>query len=190
MFKYCLFVSFVLITILYVGCGGSKSTTNVEGCKLPDWYNSPPSDPNYLFQPATETSRDLQLAVNKATMTARTEISRQVEVKMEGIQKKFDEETGFGKDAQLLKMFTEGTKTIVSGVLNGSKVKYQEPCQTGEIWRATVLVEYPIGAANQALMQQLKSQEQLYTRFRATQTFKEMEDDVKRFEEWKKEQGK
>jgi hypothetical protein len=177
-----------LLVIIFVGCGSSQ--TQVGDCQLPAWYTNLPSDPNYLFQPATETSRDLQVAINKATITARTEISRQVEVKMEAMQKKFDEETGFGKDAQLSKMYTEGIKTIVSGVLNGSKVKYQEPCQTGEIWRGTVLVEYPIGAANQALVQQLKSQEQLYTRFRASKTFEELQDDVKRFEEWKEKQGK
>ena len=58
----------------------------------------------------------------------------------------------------------------------------------GSLWRAYVLVEYPVGAANQAFLQQIKKNEQLYTRFRSTQTFKELDDEVKKVEDAKKAQ--
>ena len=97
-----------------------------------------------------------------------------MEVKLEGLQKKFSEETGTGNDAEvLLQMFTQAEKTVVSTTLNGSRVKYQKQLKDGQLWRAYVLVEYPIGAANTALMQQIKNNDQMYTRFRASESFKE-----------------
>jgi len=52
-----------------------------------------------------------------------------------------------------------------------------------------VLAEYPIGAANEAFLEQIKRNEQMYTRFRSSETFKELNEEVERYEKWKKEQG-
>jgi len=38
------------------------------------------------------------------------------------------------------------------------------------------------------MLQQIKSNEQMYTRFRAAQTYKELDDEVKKYEEWKEKQ--
>ena len=46
----------------------------------------------------------------------RAEVARQVEVKLQGIQKKFDEEVGAGENSTLLQQFTQATKTVVSTV--------------------------------------------------------------------------
>ncbi|HQT92587.1 MAG TPA: hypothetical protein PL001_11240, partial [Candidatus Kryptobacter bacterium] len=51
-----------------------------------------------------------------------------------------------------------------------------------------VLVEYPIGAANEALMQQIKNNNQMYTRYRASQTFKELQDEVDKYDKYKQQQ--
>jgi hypothetical protein len=51
-----------------------------------------------------------------------------------------------------------------------------------------VLVEYPVGAANEAFIKQIKNNEQLYTRLRATQTFNELNEEVKKLEDAKKQQ--
>lgn len=75
----------LLVSLFYLsGCGGS-ATTNISN--VPDWYNNPPSDPNYLFAPATAVSKDMQLAVDKAVTGGRAEIARQTEVKLKGLQK-------------------------------------------------------------------------------------------------------
>jgi hypothetical protein len=176
-------------TITLLGCGGSKqSMQSASECNVPDWYKNVPQDPNYLFAANTATSQDLQLAVDKATTGGRTEIGRQAEVRIQAIQKKFDEEVGVGQDAQLLQQFTQASKTVVSTSLSGSRIKYQEQCKDGSIWRSYVLVEYPIGATNEAFVQAIRKNDQMYTRFRATQTFKELEEEVNKYEEWKKQQ--
>ncbi len=178
-----------LVALLLVGCGGSSEPLQkTDTGDVPEWFLSPPSDPNYLHAVNTSTSKDMQTAVDKATQAARTEIGRQVEVKINGLQKRFTEETGIGDDAQLLDQFTTASKTVVSTSLSGSKEKQKKIVKDGSNWRAYVMVEYPLGAAQEALREQIKKNEQLYTRFRASQTYKELDDEVNKFEQSKKGQ--
>lgn len=177
-----LLLTVVSVALLAIGCGSSPKTVDMS-----EWETLP-NDPNFFYAVNTQTSQDMQLAINKATADARAEIARQVEVKVNGLQKRFMEETGTGDNAQLLAMFTEATKTVVSVALTGSRVAKQRTAKEGNGWRAYVLVEYPIGAASQALQQQLRNREEMYTRFRASQAYKELDDEVQKYEEWKKQQ--
>jgi hypothetical protein len=45
------------------------------------WYTNLPDDPNYLYAAATDTQRDLQLAVTSAKQAASNDITRQIESK-------------------------------------------------------------------------------------------------------------
>jgi hypothetical protein len=170
------------------GCSSQQSLQGTDEGNIPDWFLNIPKDPNFIYAAKTATSQDLQLAFDKATTDARAEVGRQVEIKVEGLQKRFQEETGTNTDAQLLDQFTQANKTVVSTSLSGSRATKQKQVKDGDLWRAYVLVEYPVGAANEAFIQQVKKNEQLYTRFRATQTFKELEDEVKKVEDAKKSQ--
>jgi hypothetical protein len=183
-------VSFLMVLVMSCG-GGSKQTmqTTAEG-DIPDWYLNKPEDPNFLYEPATATSQDMQLSVDKAVQAGRTGIGRQVETKIQAIQKRFQEETGVGEDAQLLDQMTQASKTVVSTSLTGSKEINKKIVKDGKMWRAYVLVQYPLGAAQEAFKAQVAKNEQLYTRFRATQVYKEMDDDVAKYEQWKKDNQK
>ncbi|HUI29855.1 MAG TPA: hypothetical protein VLX91_06530 [Candidatus Acidoferrales bacterium] len=187
--RYVVSVLSSLLVVILIGCGGSKSMQSANTGDIPDWFTNVPQDPNFLYAANTQASQDLQLAIDKAVTGARSEIGRQLEVKLEGLQKKFSEETGTGSDAQLLQMFTQAEKTVVSTTLNGSRVKYQKQVKDGELWRSYVLVEYPIGAANTALMEQIKNNNQMYTRFRASESFKELQDEVDKYDKYKQEQS-
>jgi hypothetical protein len=181
------FVLAVISALYIVGCGGSQPLQTTDQGDVPDWYANVPADPNYLYAVNTATSKDMQLAVDKAIQSARTEVGRQVEVKVQALQKRFQEETGIGDDAQLLDQMTQASKTVVSTSLSGSKEKQKKIVKDGNNWRAYVLVEYPLGAAQEALREQIKKNEQLYTRFRASQTYKELDDEVGKYEQSKKE---
>lgn len=185
-FTYFLALS---LTIAMLGCGGSKTLQSAGSGDIPDWYVNVPQDPNFLYAANSQASQDMQLAADKAEAAARLDIGRQLEIKIQGLQKRFAEETGTGNDAQILQMFTQAEKTVVSTTLNGSKIKNRKLVRDGNLWRAYVLVEYPIGAANAALMQQIKSNNQMYTRFRASQAFKELQDEVDKYEKFKQEQS-
>jgi len=178
-----------VIAGVLIGCGGGpKTLQSVSECDIPEWYSNVPQDPNYLYAARTSTSQDMQLAQDKATTDGRAEIGRQTELKVQGLQKRFDEEVGLNADAQLMSQYTQATKTVVSTSLSGSRVKSQVLCKDGDLYRSYVLIEYPIGAANEALMQQIKKNNEMYTRFRASQAFKDLDGEVQKYEEWKKEQ--
>jgi hypothetical protein len=183
-------VALTAVGILVAGCGGGqKAMQSASEGEIPDWYSRAPQDPNSVFGVNTAISQDLQLAYDKATTGARADIGRQVEVKVTGLQKRFEEETGVGQDAQLLQQYTQATKTVVSTTLSGTRVKEKVHFKDGDLYRAYVLVEYPLGSVNEALLEAIRKNEQLYTRFRASQTFKELEADVKKYEEEKKEKA-
>ncbi|MDX2192080.1 MAG: LPP20 family lipoprotein [Gemmatimonadales bacterium] len=178
-----------ILTLALSACGGSAPSQPAPKQvvkTIPDWFTQVPRDPNMVFAASSAESRDLQLAVNKATQDGRFNLAQQLEVKYSGLSKRFQEETGTGADATLLDQFQQTYKGVVSQTLNGSRVSKQEVVPTGQTYRAYVLVEMPIGAANQVLVQKMKANEQMYTRYRATEAFKELEAEVAKYEEWKK----
>jgi hypothetical protein len=182
-------LALLVFSLMLLGCGGGQQAQEVPVSDIPEWFTNPPADPNFLFAPSTATSQDLQLAIDKATTSARTEVGRQMEVRVQGIQKKFEEEVGTGGDSQLLSQFTQASKTVVSTTLSGSRVKSQKQIKEGSLWRAYVLVQLPVGAAADAFLKTMKKNDQSYTRFRATETFKELNEEADKYEAFKKTQG-
>jgi len=187
-------LSVAVVIVLTGACAGASTNPNISPtaqareaiASQPSWFVNVPQDPNYIYAAKTETSRDMQLAINKAVQQGRIEIASQVEAKMEGRQKLFQAETGADTSSQIMKDFDEAQKQVVSQVINGSRVKHQVTTAESGIYRAFVLVEMPIGSANQAMMQKIKANQALYTRLRATKAFEELEKDVERFEAAKK----
>jgi len=68
---------------------------------------------------------------------------------------------------------------------NKTKVKKE-----GKGYRAFVLMEFPVGKAREELLKQLYSSEnnQLYTRFRASQSFQDLKEEIDSLRKYKKEQ--
>ena len=179
--------------LLLVGCSGKNGPDVPEPpsseINVPNWFTTPPDDPNYLYSAATAESRDLQHAVNTAKQEGSADIARQMRMKITGMFKTFREETGVGEDAEFLAMETNVTKSVVSETLVGCKARNQKILTEGTGYRAYVLMELPIGAANEALLAKIKENKRMYTRFRASQAFDELEDEVENYEQFKKEQG-
>jgi len=181
----------VLIALLAIDCAGKKKKfQSPSGGKInvPEWYADPPDRDEYLVGVATATSLDLQTAVDKARHDGRVEIARQLDLKVTGMSKRFVEETGLYEDAELLDMFTQASKTVISESFSGSRMSKQKLDQEGSVYRAYVLMELPIGEANVRLLEKINSQKRLYTRFRATQAYEELDQMVEQYEQWKREQ--
>ena len=186
-----LFSSVIILMIFatfLMACGGKTKLDNPSG--LPPWFQNPPEDPNYMFSTATMTSKDLQLAINKAKQQARVDLAQQMETKIKAMTKQFTEEVGLGEDAEFLSQTSVVSKSVTSKVLNGSRARQVETIkEDGVIYRAYVLMELPIGPANSALLDAVKKQQNLYTRFRSSQGFQELEEEVEKYDQFKKEQG-
>jgi len=161
--------------------GASKATLRA----MPKWFGKPPKDDKYLYAPATATSRDLQIALNKAEAEGRLQLGQQLEVKYSALTRRFAEETGEGAGAQLLQEYEQTYKAVVSQVLVGTKPKETKFQTEDGVYRAWVLMELPVGAASERLLKQIQQQEQMYARFRASQAFKELNTEVEKYEQWK-----
>lgn len=184
----------VLVPAL-VACHRGPSTTDLSPPpsratlrSMPGWYLKPPRDAQYVFGAATAVSQDLQIAIDKAQAEGRNLLAQQLEVKYASLTKRFAEETGRAMDSQLLDQYTSVYKATVSQVLFGSRPRQQEVKAEGRAYRAYVLMELPTGEAAKRLMEQVKANEQMYTRFRSTEAFKELDAEVQRYEAWKRDQ--
>jgi len=192
-----------LISIIFLGCGGKEKTPAVqpvvspantpEGMEVqvPDWYAKPPSDPNYLYAPATFKATDMGLSVEQAMQVGRDELARQVAVRVTNMMKRYQEETGGDEEsAEFLSTVSTVSKSIADEVLSGSNCKEKKIYKEGtKSFRTYALMELPIGTMNASLLEKIKENKNMYTRFRASQAFQELEDEVQKYEQFKQSQG-
>jgi hypothetical protein len=182
-------LTLLLLSVSMFACSSNRTVAEQTVRSMPKWYENVPNDENFIYAATTNTSQDLQTAVDKSILDGRNQLAQLMEVQMSGIQKRFQEEVGLGEDSELLSQFTAAYKGVVDQTLNGSRPKEQEVIAEGEIYRAYVLMEMPIGEANQALIAKLRENQNLYTRFRATQAFEDMEKQVEAYRKWREENG-
>jgi hypothetical protein len=189
-------IAFSMLVLTAMSCASHKhrqtaanAPKNVPKFDAPHWYTDPPKDNDRLFGVATATSRDLQTAIDKAKQDGRVEIARQLDLRVGGLSKRFVEETGLNEDAELLGMFTQVSKTVVSDSLNGTRLTKQQLDREGGTYRAYVEMEMPIGEANARFLEKIRSQENLNTRMRASQAYEELDREVQAYEEWKRKQA-
>jgi hypothetical protein len=164
-----------------------KTPTPEEVPGIPDWFLNPPKDPNYLYATGTAKSKDIQDATLDATNVARLEIVNQIQTKVSGLFKRFREEVGAGEDADLLPLTQSISKSVASELLTMSTPAKKDVKKEGIHYRAYVMMEMPIGETNTALVTKIKANRVMYTRFRASQAFKELEEEVEKYEQSKKE---
>lgn len=183
-------LSFFGIAVLAVGllaCGGTDEVEDTDDGNMPEnmpeWFMNPPEDPNYVFGVQSATSQRMQVAIDKAATNARGELATSLETKVEGMTKSFTEEVG----DDLRQQYTDVQKTVTSQVLKGTSSAEREVYrQDNGTYRAFVMMELPIGKAAKDLMSKLQQNEEMYTRFRASEAFEEMNEAVEEYEEEQK----
>lgn len=188
MYKKSLFVLSFFAILLLINCGGSQTVNKLDESEMPDWVENPPSDPNYIFEVGKSISKDIQQSITNSKQVASITIARKLETKYQGMYKRFSEEVGLADESKYIQQITDVFKAVTSTTLIGCAEVKKKVLKEGNGYRTYVLMQYPIGAASQAFMKQISKQDELYTRFRASQTLKELDDEIKKYEEWKKNQ--
>ena len=189
MSRKALLVSCLSLLAVFSCASHKKPPMTVPKIDAPGWYTDPARDNERLIGVATATSRDLQTAVDKAKQDSRVDIARQLDVRVAGLSKRFIEDTGLDADAELLGMFTQVSKTVVSDSLNGTRLTKQKLDREGGTYRAYVEMEMPIGEANARFLEKIRSQKRLHTRVRASEAYEELDREVQAYEEWKRKQA-
>lgn len=183
-------IRLALFALLIVASGcGSSGPTNLNPspsddsvANVPDWFVAPPEDASAVFGTGTATSRSLQTAVDKASTTARGDIASGLATRFQGLSKQFEEEIGVGADSEMLQQFTQAQKEVVSEVLRGASTRKRDIQNDRGVYRAYVLMGMPIGRAAAELLRKIQSNKALHTRFRSTQAFEELEEEVRDYE--------
>lgn len=172
----------LFIILQFIGCGGKAAMG-------PKWFLNPPDDNDHIYATATDSSSNLQYSIDKASALARDQIATTVGTKVMSMFKRFREEIGEAETPEFTTMTTNVSKQVVSEVITGSKVVKKEVAQKGNVYHAYVLMQMPIGEANKALVARIKANQNLYTRFRASQAFKELNEESEKYDKFKKDQG-
>lgn len=173
----CLLMAIGLLAA--TGCGGGAKAPVTDpadkSASWPSWYNNPPKDDESHVAAATATSKDPQLAVDKAELEAQARLATMIDTQIQALMTRFLEEVGAGADAQFLDKATRATKRTTEETLAGVRIREQKTIREGDIWRAFVLAEVPVAAAQTAILGGITKDEEMYTRFRESQAFQALE---------------
>ena len=133
-------------------------------------------------------SSDMQISLDKAKVEARKNLAQAITVKVENLQKRFVEEAGdVGKKAEINQTFSSATKVVTSREMMGSMPKKQVMTEDDGLYTTYVLMVVNPKVVADALEKQMSAQKAIYARFRASEGFKELSEEVKRYEAFKKE---
>ena len=181
----------MLFVLLLAGCSSSKGTdlspepTRKVMKNIPDWYKNKPKKNGYRYAGATATSRDLQLAVNKATLDAANQLAGAMDSEMNALVKRAREETGISTESDILDRFSQTQEQIISTALKDYSVIKQEIMEeksnNRDIFRAYILVEWDEDAAQKRLLDRIKADKEIYDAIRASELYEEMEQKVEKY---------
>jgi predicted small lipoprotein YifL len=145
----------------------------------PDWYRTPTVRPGYLVAAGTDRSADMQFALDKAVLSAKSGLAAQVNSAVSSTIKSFVAESGDPTDPVIEREIEKVAKDVVAEVsLVGHRIVKHEISREGTDYRAYVLIEMPAGQPKQSLVKQGNDSRVLKSRLRASKAFQELEAEI------------
>jgi hypothetical protein len=152
----------------------SKAVSNI-----PDWYLNPPVADNALYTAGVATSGDMQFAIDRAMLSAKTALASQLNNRVSARIRDFINEAGLANDAALTAEAERVSQNVVTEVnLAGFRREKSEVFQEGRTYRAYVLLQYPMGDANKIVRDQVRKSAQLEARLKFHRAFQELEKEI------------
>lgn len=176
---YRLVIPFLALGV--VSCASQQNLHEVSADHTPEWYeNRQQSTVDTLYEVDSQTSNDMQFAIDKAIAGARTKIAGSVQTAVENNLERVREESGVTKDSAILNRISDAGRQVANASLRGSVVMKQKAREVDGVWRAWVMVGYPRAAVDKAMVEQVKSDEELYSRFRASQLLQNLDAQIEK----------
>ncbi|MDG5767133.1 hypothetical protein QA596_06630 [Balneolales bacterium ANBcel1] len=143
--------------------------------------NPPEDTAEYLYSIGEAESQRRGTAIDQASISAQGAMAQKLETVVEGMQKLFEEEITSGEEANYREAWTNVTRAITQQQLRGGSVIQRDFMVNDDTGRyeAFVLYRLPVGEARSQLENSLSSEEELYTRFRESQAFQEMDQRIR-----------
>lgn len=198
-------ISLLVGSLFLVGCGSMKYTTGFElntsddgqtvaepGIEVsyPEWYNAEiGEDDENLYAVATEYSKDMQFALDKATLSAKRDLASNFSSHVDAMLKDYATEVG-DLDPTVIREIDRTTKLVVSKVnLIGVQRINMSTIHSGEGgYRAYVKLKYTPDNANKILLSEVRNNARLTAKFTASKRFQELENSVEQIEDQKIEE--
>lgn len=139
-----------------------------------------------IAEVALAESRDLQTGMNKVELEARARLSRSLESRISSLQKRFQEEVGREPGDH----FSQTVKGLSDQLVRGTALAETPFEQDGEgNYRVYGLMVLDPGFYGKALSAQLEADKALRDRWRASRAYKELNEEMAAFQEWKRREA-
>jgi hypothetical protein len=184
-------VAFIAVTT--IGCAGTKSPSYGSEWgedPQPPCFASAGSDPSVLVGKGQALSRDPQFAMETASDQARVALAAQISANVERLFRAFREEVG-SEDPELLRHISSVSQVVVSETLVGARLTCDKTLVNAETnqYRAFAVVELPAAEASAGLLNRMQRENELYNRYRSTEAYKAMREEVDRYNEAREKSG-
>lgn len=195
--KSLLFSSLLIVTLL-AGCqttrpgspeAALKAAEKVEEAKIeaaeqtvsdmPDWCLNVPSSDNALYACGLGNSSNLNMSRTRATLDAKRQLADMIDSEISSRMEDFLSSVGTASNEQIQQQSEIITKNVtIEAKLTGYRQLQAEAQNIGSKFQVYVLLEYPVGKANQALLNQIKQDEILSTQEAADAALAELEAEI------------
>ena len=146
---------------------------------IPDWCLNVPISDFALSACGAGESASMNMARNRAILDAKRQLADSIDSEISSRMEDFLKSTGMSSNEEVKQASEIVTKnTTIQAKLTGYKQINTKAFSRGNKYQFFVLLEYPIGRANQALMNEIKKDEVLSTQKDADKAMAELEDEI------------
>ena len=150
--------------------------------QIPKWYLEIPKDKENVYSTGTATAPDLQLAVDIATMNAKTTLADRINGRLDSMMKTFIAKVGQDDlDSEVITEVERVSKNLIAEVdVAGYVPTSVEVYPSGTQFRAFVLLTYSDKEARKVIVNRMRKNRLAYSKLKATDAWKELEDEVEK----------
>ncbi len=167
---------------LLSGCGGSKESTSMSPYNELMKMSQQMRQSGALAAVGQGQSAREDLARQKAHNDGRQKLALALESKIQVLQKSFIEEVGSNMDTEINEAFSSVSKTMASTTLRGVFPEEERMVTNDGIITIYVLMAVDPATFNQSFLDELQSKPKVYERFRASQAYDELKEEMEDYE--------
>ena len=140
----------------------AQQTASAAVAKIPAWYLTPPDDGQSLYAVGVATSGDMQFAIDRAVLSAKTDMASQVNSRVSARMNELVRVSGFGKDQVTVAEVERVTQNVVNEInlggfnRTGYRREKAEVFPEGSGFRAYVLLKFPLAETTKIAKEQVQ----------------------------------